>query len=1009
MVSKFHQWRIGTINIRTGKEDEKLQRAVHQIHKAGLSVCGLQEVRRLNNGSAVIESEIDDHKARYELFWSGYVHKRLHGVGIAVKVDKNIEIIEIIPVNARIIVADVIVFGCSIRVINCYAPTEDASEATKNAFYQTLNKYFKVCEPQKVLCLGDFNATTSAAWFNSSLRENVVIENLKVNDNGERFHNLVNVQSLSVLNTWFTHRDCRRVTWHSPDRVTKKIYDFILVCSWLRRYATNCRVYNSYDFDSDHRLVVASLNTPMNKVARHITRSRKKTKKIDFGPLSDPVIESSFLKCAVDEIVQCNVLNADKSNSTINTEFVKAINSAADKVLPKKEHAEVRQPWQDDEMLRNFYAEKDELLSRNADLNSIRSIRRKIRMRSSHLRNEFFAAEAERINQLAINRQLEKLFQQARNQETTLKPVSSFCPPDKILEHFKAHFNPDNPSVNSSPEELSSNIPDFINHLRSISKEVLINNEPPTIEEIEKRLKEMKSNKASNDVDPNLIKCCDHPIMLQVIQRMTDKLWENLDIAEAWGNSRLKTIWKGKGSQKDPSKYRGISIGSTVCKLIVNIILQRLRPWYERQLTDEQNGFRKSRGTTDGIYTAKRVQQISHKKKQPLFLLFVDLTAAFDHVPRNWLFQSLKLRFPSNQPSRLIEILEHLYKNTTLTYDDADTTFQTTSGVRQGGPESPFLFTLYADFVMRVFLDRCEKDGSISFFHHKYRLNARTVSREERLAMRQNNSKLFGEETLPWCGYADDLILFLLDCRGLQNATTLLDEVFHIFGLTVNELKTETMILNPTQLESSVYPDSIVSLRNTALRNVSDFKYLGSVLCSEEPNTGDTELNNRIQMANAKFAQLSNLLQNNKILLRIRVKFLNCFVRSRLTYACQTWNLTSAQYERLDACYRLFLRRMVRGGFQRADGSDNFRFKFTNDDIHSLCGSSDLNVFIKQQQRSYASHIVRMSRERSVKKLMFNVDKCLRPGRMSKSLLDQVVVNDNTTIDGFCNAAMCRK
>ena len=42
------------------------------------------------------------------------------------------------------------------------------------------------------------------------------------------------------------------------------------------------------------------------------------------------------------------------------------------------------------------------------------------------------------------------------------------------------------------------------------------------------------------------------------------------------------------------------------------------------------------RGTTDGIYVAKRVQQITDKMKKPTFVLFVDLPAAFDHVERSW-------------------------------------------------------------------------------------------------------------------------------------------------------------------------------------------------------------------------------------------------------------------------------------------------------------------------------------------------------------------------------------
>ena len=41
----FHLWRIGTINIRTGKDDQKIERVIHEIAKAKLSICCLQEVR----------------------------------------------------------------------------------------------------------------------------------------------------------------------------------------------------------------------------------------------------------------------------------------------------------------------------------------------------------------------------------------------------------------------------------------------------------------------------------------------------------------------------------------------------------------------------------------------------------------------------------------------------------------------------------------------------------------------------------------------------------------------------------------------------------------------------------------------------------------------------------------------------------------------------------------------------------------------------------------------------
>ena len=633
MPKTYHKWKIGTVNIRTGKDDEKLERVVNEINKANITICGLQEVRRLNKSSAIIKTNTN---SKYEVYWSGNQTKRQHGVGIVVKVDPNIDIVEVTSVNSRLIVLDVNVYGCCLRIINCYAPTEESTLYAKNNFYCQLKKQFQnINKQRKVICIGDFNATSSACLYNSSLREGSIIENLVVNDNGSRFHELINDQKLSVLNTWFSHKICRRITWHSPDGFTKKVYDFILSCSWLRMFTTNCRVYNSYDFDSDHRLVVASLQTPVTKIARFI--GRKKViikKKIDYSAINDE-IETNFVN-AVTRNLSNPVLHLDNSNLQLTENLINAVTKSADDTLPKQNLVRITQPWHDDQKLHELFMRKNDLMKCNADRKTIIAVRKKIRMRVKYLKNEYFKQEAENINQMAINRELERLFKRARNQETTLKPINSTCSPDKILKHFKNHFNPEDPSQVRTPEELTdNNLPEFVEELRKISDDVSINDLPPTIEEIQKHLKELKARKASNDIDSKLLqKLNSHPIMLQVVHRMTTNLWDNLDLPMTWGNSLLKTLWKGKGSKKDPAKYRGISIGSTVCKLVMNIILNRLRPWYESQLSDHQNGFRGNRGTTDGIYTVKRIQQISSRKKQPLFLLFVDLSAAFDHVPR---------------------------------------------------------------------------------------------------------------------------------------------------------------------------------------------------------------------------------------------------------------------------------------------------------------------------------------------------------------------------------------
>ena len=131
------------------------------------------------------------------------------------------------------------------------------------------------------------------------------------------------------------------------------------------------------------------------------------------------------------------------------------------------------------------------------------------------------------------------------------------------------------------------------------------------------------------------------------------------------------------------------------------------------------------------------------------------------------------------------------------------------------------------------------------------------------------------------------------------------------------------------------YSKSIITLRKVSLKNSSELKYLGS-LVSSEPNIGDIEINHRIQLAQMKFASMTNLLQNRNISLRTKITFLNSFVRSRLVYSCQNWNPTTNQFEKIDIVYRQFLKRMIKGGYKRVEGDGEFRYKLNNKKVHSI-------------------------------------------------------------------------
>ena len=63
-----------------------------------------------------------------------------------------------------------------------------------------------------------------------------------------------------------------------------------------------------------------------------------------------------------------------------------------------------------------------------------------------------------------------------------------------------------------------------------------------------------------------------------------------------------------EGPTDDSSTYHGIQIGSTLCKVLVTLILNRIQQWYYAQLLDQEQGFPYGRGTTDGIMLLKTLQ-----------------------------------------------------------------------------------------------------------------------------------------------------------------------------------------------------------------------------------------------------------------------------------------------------------------------------------------------------------------------------------------------------------------
>lgn len=184
------------------------------------------------------------------------------------------------------------------------------------------------------------------------------------------------------------------------------------------------------------------------------------------------------------------------------------------------------------------------------------------------------------------------------------------------------------------------------------------------------------------------------------------------------------------------------------------------------------------------------------------------------------------------------------------------------------------------------------------------------------------------------------------------------------------------------------------------------FQYLGSYVHYKQANTGDEEINMRIDSAENKFYAFGKKLMNYKISLSTRVMMLNSLVRSRLTYACQTWTLNARQMERICSTYFAMLRKMIRNGYKRKE--DTYRYIYSNNQLLEIARTEHPNTFIKRQQRSFVAHIVRRDDDSVLKRSLFNDDPVRIPGR-KLSLWKNVIDKEDCSEKEFIARAMSKK
>lgn len=259
-----------------------------------------------------------------------------------------------------------------------------------------------------------------------------------------------------------------------------------------------------------------------------------------------------------------------------------------------------------------------------------------------------------------------------------------------------------------------------------------------------------------------------------------------------WKKSITVPVFK-RGIKTDPINYRGISLLSSTQKLLTKILDKEIE---KTGISDEQQGFRQNRSTTDAIFIVRQVVEKAIEYNKPAYMCFVDLKQAFDKVRLKDVLGLLRARRVNE---KIIEVIKKLNTNNSSIIRSGSITTKeilVICEIRQGDSISPTLFNL----IMGEIIKEVKGTGV------DYKLDRHGI-------------KIV-------C-YADDAVIIYDNEDSLQRMLYRLETTANKFGMLISISKTEALIISkePKRCKLAVY--------NKSINEVMKFKYLGVDITSD--------------------------------------------------------------------------------------------------------------------------------------------------------------------------------
>src|SRR5580698_5006443 len=361
-----------------------------------------------------------------------------------------------------------------------------------------------------------------------------------------------------------------------------------------------------------------------------------------------------------------------------------------------------------------------------------------------------------------------------------------------------------------------------------------------------------------------------------------------------------------------------------------------------------QFGFCPGKGTIDAIFVIRQVQEKFLEQKKDLWIAFVDLEKAFDRVPREVLWWSLRRLGVEEWMVAIIKALYNDAKTSVRNKQGESKEFEVKVGVHQGSVLSPLLFSIVLEALSREFREGLPWE---LLYADDLALMAKTKDLKCRVRVGQKEDS--GKWPCGVCrkGVGSNSIYCVLckkwihkACSGMKGKMTA-NANFQCSKCTFGDSD------DTSELKE-------LSIGNTDKVDCVDrFCYLGDMIWDgggvEEASRA------RVRCAWSKFMELAPILTLRGASLTLKGKIYKICVQRVFVYGSETWAAKADDIQRLQRTERAMVRWMC--GVKLED-------RRSNKELLDRLQVVEISTVVSRGRLGWYDHVERMPKEKWVSK-----------------------------------------